>query len=118
MDKYELQKRLKSFAWRAVKLADALPNTPLGRYIQNQITRAGFSTAANYRAACIAQSKAAFVAKLSIAFEEIDESSFWLENILEGELITKERVEPLHQESIELTKILGSARKNSQNQKY
>ena len=114
MDKYELQKRLKNFAWRCVRLAEALPKTPLGKYIHNQLIRAAFSSAANYRAACIAQSRAAFVAKLSISFEEMDESSFWLENILEGELITKERVEPLYKESIELTKILGSARKKSQ----
>ncbi len=114
MDKHELQKRLKSFAWRCVKHADTLPKTPLGKYIHSQLIRAAFSSAANYRAACIAQSKPAFVAKLSISFEEIDESSFWIENILEGELIAKNRVEPLYNESIELTKILAAARKNSQ----
>ncbi|OFX21206.1 MAG: hypothetical protein A2033_04900 [Bacteroidetes bacterium GWA2_31_9] len=114
MDKFELQKRLKNFAWRCVRLGDELPKTSLGKYINSQLIRAAFSSAANYRAACIGQSRAAFIAKLSISFEEIDESSFWLENVIDGELITKERVYPLFNESIELTKIIASARKNSQ----
>ena len=76
--------------------------------------RSAFSAAANYRAACIAQSRPAFVAKLSIEFEEIDESSFWLENIIDIELIPKKRVLFLHQESIELAKILAAGRKSSQ----
>lgn len=79
MNKYELQKRLKKFAFRVTKVAEALPKNTLGRYFENQIIRAAFSAAANYRAACIAQSRAAFVAKLSIAFEESDECVFWLD---------------------------------------
>lgn len=113
MDKHELQKRLKTFAHRCVPLAETLPNTTLGKYFHGQLLRSAFSSAANYRAACIGQSRATFVAKLSIAFEEIDESSFWLENIIDLEMLKKERVQPLYNESIELTKILGAARKNS-----
>jgi len=114
MDKNELQKRLKQFAHRCVNLTDVLPKTSLGNYFKGQLIRSSFSSAANYRAACIAQSKAAFVAKLSIAFEEIDESAFWIENIIDLNLIKKERIESLNNESIELTKILASARKNAQ----
>ena len=113
MDKYELQKRLKSFAHRCVLFARDLPRTPLGNYFHGQLIRSAFSAAANYRSACIAQSRASFIAKLSIAFEEADESSFWVENILDLELINKERILPLHHEGIELAKILGAARKNS-----
>jgi four helix bundle protein len=64
MNKYELQSRLKELAFRITKLAEALPKNSLGRYFENQIIRAAFSAAANYRAACIAQFRAAFVAKL------------------------------------------------------
>ena len=86
----------------------------MGRYFQNQIIRSAFSAAANYRAACIAQSKASFVAKLSIAFEESDESIFWLECIHKAAFIKNENVELQMKEAIELTKILAAARKNSQ----
>jgi len=114
MDKQELQKRLKTFAHRCFKLGDALPKNSIGRYFQSQLVRAAYSAAANYRAACIAQSRPSFVAKLSISFEEIDESSFWLENIIDVELLKRGRVEPLYQEAIQLAKILAAGRKSSQ----
>lgn len=114
MDKIELQKRLKSFALRCVKLTDSLPRTTLGKYIQNQLLRSSMSAYANYRAACIGQSRAAFVAKLSIAFEESDESYLWLDMIIETELLPKDKVELLYKESKELASILAAARKNSQ----
>src|SRR5262245_15827844 len=114
MDKYELQNRLKRLAFRIAKLAEALPKNSLGRYFANQIIRSAFSAAANYRAACIAQSRAAFVAKLSIAFEESDESVFWLECIEESNLIKKSRLKLIIKEALELSKILGASRKNSQ----
>lgn len=114
MDKHGLQKRLKLFAHRCLKLAETLPSTPAGKYFQNQLIHAAFSSAANYRAACIGQSRAAFVAKLSLAFEEADESCFWLENIIDSELIKRQLAEQLYNGSVELAKILGAARKNSQ----
>jgi len=74
MNKEELKKRTKDFAHRCVKLALSLPNTILGRHLQGQLIRAATSVAANYRAACLGQSKASFTAKLSIVIEEADES--------------------------------------------
>jgi four helix bundle protein len=76
--------------------------------------RSSMSAYANYRAACIGQSRAAFVAKLSIAFEEADESYLWLELIIETEILPKDKVELLCKEAKELASILASARKNSQ----
>ena len=114
MDKIELQKRLKTFALRCFKLTSSLPQNHGGKYFQNQLMRCSMSAYANYRAACIGQSRAAFVAKLSIAFEEADESYIWLDMIIETELLKKEQVEPLFKESKELASILAAARKNSQ----
>jgi four helix bundle protein len=114
VDKYDLQTRLKKFAFRVVQLSEALPRNQLGRYFQNQIIRSAFSAAANYRAACIAQSRAAFVAKLSIAFEESDESVFWLECIKEANLFDPAKLISITQEATELSKILAASRKSSQ----
>jgi len=88
----------------------ALPNSILGRHVQGQLIRSSTSVAANYRAACIAQSKAGFISKLSIVIEESDESSFWLEFIIDEELLPKEKVAPLLKESEELTAIFFSSR--------
>jgi len=64
-----------------------LPNSYLGKYLKGQLIRSSTSVASNYRSACIAQSKASFVSKLSIALEEADESFFWLEFIIHEKLL-------------------------------
>ena len=61
MRKEELIERTKSFAHRCVKLAVVLPKTALGNHIKRQLIRCSTSVAANYRAACHGQTKAAFV---------------------------------------------------------
>lgn len=113
MDSEELKRRTKSFAHRCVKLCMALPNTYLGNHIKGQLIRAATSVASNYRAACRAHSKAAFVSKLSIVIEETDESYFWLEFIMDENLLKREAVEPLWKEADELTAIFVSSRKTA-----
>jgi len=113
MEKNELQQRSKEFAHRCVKLCLALPKTILGRHIKGLLIRCSTSVAANYRAACIAQTKAGFISKLSIVIEESDESNFWLEFIIDEGLLTKNKVKPLLQESEELTAIFFSSRKTA-----
>lgn len=51
---------------------------PDARHAADQADRAAASAAANYRAACLAQTRAVFIAKLSLALEEADERVFWL----------------------------------------
>jgi four helix bundle protein len=95
LDREELRKRTKDFAHRCVKLALALPQSPLGDHVRKQLIKCSTSVAANYRAACIAQSKASFVSKLSIVIEEVDESCFWLEFTIEERLLNEQQVSPL-----------------------
>ena len=81
--------------------------------MSGQIIRAATSVAANYRATCLAQSKPAFIAKMSIVLEEADECAFWLEFIIDEMLLNKTQVENLLNESIELTKIFAKSRKTA-----
>jgi four helix bundle protein len=90
-----------------------LPSTYLGNHIKGQLIRASTSTASNYRCACIAQSKASFISKLSIALEEVDEAFFWLEFIIDEKLLKTKLVEPLLNEAKELTAIFMSSRKTA-----
>lgn len=71
-----LKNRTKKFAHNCVKLTKELPNSYLAQHIKGQLIRSSTSVAANYRATCLAQSKASFIAKISIVIEEIDESNF------------------------------------------
>ena len=113
MKSEELIRRTKAFAHRCVKLATALPDTPLGKHIRGQLIRCSTSVAANYRAACLSQSKASFTAKISIVLEETDETAFWLEFIIDEKLLKKNIVEPLQQEAEELTAIFAASRKTA-----
>lgn len=107
----ELKKRTKDFAHRCVKSALMLPENLLGRHVRGQLIRCATSVASNYRAACIAQSKSSFVAKLSIVVEEADESCFWLEFILDEGLLERSIIDPLLDEAKELTAIFVASRK-------
>ncbi len=118
MDKDELKKRTKEFAHRCVKLSMALPKSYLGNYIKGQLIRCSTFVASNYRAVCIAQSKASFISKLGIVIEEVDEAGFWTEFVIDEQLLKKQKVTPLLGEANELAAIFVSsrktARKNSQ----
>jgi four helix bundle protein len=71
---------------------------------------------ANYRAARRGRSKAEFVAKLGVVIEESDECAYWMELIMEGNLLPREQVELLYKESDELTAIfIASVRTSKSN---
>jgi four helix bundle protein len=70
MDKNELKTGTKEFARRCVKPGMALPHDYLDSHIRGRLIRCSTSVAVNYRAACIAQSKASFISKLSVVMEE------------------------------------------------
>jgi len=113
MNSEELRQRTKSLAHRCAKLAMALPQSVFTKYIQSQLFRSATSVAANYRAVCLAQSKAAFVSKLSIVIEEVDEVIFWIEFIVEERWMTAKKVASLLAEARELTAIFIAARKTA-----
>ncbi len=115
MTSAELQNRLKHFAYRVVTVCEALPKKKIARVIEDQVLRSSFSAAANYGASCKAISDKAFVSKLSIAFEESDESLFWLEAIVDLKLIGEKKMIAIVQEAKELASILAASRKTSQN---
>ena len=115
MNKEELKKRTKAFAHRCVKLSLALPKTILGQHIHKQLIRCSTSVATNYRAVCLAQSKASFISKISIVLEETDVpiNRDWLKFIIDENLLNESQVGPLLKEANELTAIFFSSRKTS-----
>jgi four helix bundle protein len=116
MDKEELKRRTKQYALRIVKLIKALPKNMAGKVIGNQLLRSGTSVGSNYRAACRARSKIEFIAKLGIVIEEADESAFWIELIIEAQLLKQELMEPLLKETKEILAIMiASANSASRN---
>jgi four helix bundle protein len=113
MTERELLERTKQFALRIFKLVDALPQTIQARAVAVQLIRSGTSVGANYRAACRARSKPEFIAKLGVVEEEADESAFWLELIMETNLLSATKVEPLASEASEIVAIMASSKKTA-----
>jgi four helix bundle protein len=105
----QLQDRTKKFAVRVIKAFARCPKDESARIIGRQFLRSGTSLAANYRAACRARSAADFISKISVVSEEADETLFWLELLIESELITMKTVEPLMSECEELLKIFSAS---------
>src|SRR6266481_9278677 len=113
MTERELLQRTKQFALRIFKLVGALSQTIQGRAVPAQLIRSGTSVAANYRAACRVRSKREFVAKLGVVEEEADETAFWLELIIETELLHAAKVNPLLTEANEIVAMMASSEKTA-----
>lgn len=105
----ELKMRTKKFAIRIVRLFQALPHREDARTLGKQLLRSGTSVGANYRAVCRSRSKAEFLARLGIVVEEIDETVFWLELLVEANIVSQQRLGSRQQEAKELLAIFASS---------
>jgi four helix bundle protein len=74
--------------------------------ISHQILRSGTSPGANYSAACRSKSRRDFINKLKIVEEELDETNYWLELIVEAKLFPEEKISGLKTECNELISII------------
>lgn len=108
-----IKNRTKRFVVDNIRLFRDLPKTEEARIIGRQLLRSSSSIGANYRAACRARSKAEFGSKLSIVVEEADESVFWMEIMIEAEILSHDKISPLMKEGNEILKIVSAARKTT-----
>ena len=108
----EMKIRLRTFVLNILKLIKQIPFSQEVKIIKNQLIRSGSSVYANYRAACRARSKNEFHSKLSIVVEEADETEMWLDLLILSEISDTAQTKILHQESLEILKIMATARKN------
>jgi four helix bundle protein len=83
MNSENLKARTKAYAISIGRLIESLPLNIFNRNYANQLVRCSSSVGANYGAACRAKSTADFLNKLKIVEEELDESMFFLELVLE-----------------------------------
>lgn len=107
MDEQELKERFRQYSIRIVRMVDSIPIKRIAALtIAKQVIRSGTSPAANYRAACVAKSKRDFLNKLKIVEEELDETRYWLELMVDTDIFPKEKLDSLIQETIELLNII------------
>jgi four helix bundle protein len=112
---YELKERTKAFALRVIRLYTSLPRDGVSQVIGKQILRSGTSVGANYREATRGRSDAEFISKVEIALQELEETRYWMELIVESEIFSKEKIKELQEEADELVAILTSSVKTVKN---
>jgi four helix bundle protein len=117
MNADEMKKRTRAFALRIIHLVEALPQSRTADVIGKQLLRCGTSVGPNYRVSCRARSQADFVAKMGIVEEEADEAIYWIELLVESNLVKGERVGNLLDEANQLVAIIVSSIKTARENK-
>jgi four helix bundle protein len=102
----DLRQRTKQFALRIIKLHSSPPSRGVTSVLGTQVLKAGTSVGAHYREAQRAKSDADFISKIEGALQELDETSYWLELLVDGNLVKAGRLKDLIQEANELIAIL------------
>jgi len=96
------------FALRSIKLYRWFSEEKREYVLSKQVLRSGTSIGANVEEAIGAQSEKDFRAKMSIAYKEARETSYWLRLLHDSKYIDKASFESIHNDCEELLKILGS----------
>src|SRR5579871_1658860 len=117
MNKEELKERFKQYALNTAIIVLKLPYNIVNKNYSDQVNRSASSSAANYRAALRAKSKADFIHKFKIVEEELDESLFFFELIEIMNPSIKDPTSKICKEGNELLSIIvasiNTLRKNS-----
>ncbi len=105
-----ISERAFEFGSRILKLGDRIyQQGPSGRLVATQLMNCGTSVGANVEEAEEAQSKADFIAKLSVSRKEARESSYWLRLAVKNEIVRAEEVKWELSEARQLLSMIRSA---------
>ena len=83
--------------------------------MSKQLLRSGTSIGANVEESIGGQSKADFFAKITIAYKETRETSYWIRLLKDSDYLTPEQSDDLLNDVEELLKIIGSIQKSVRN---
>src|SRR6476659_4746931 len=110
-ERVDLRVRTKQFALRVIRLFGALPRRVETEVMGRQVLRSGTSVGANFREAHRARSDAEFVSKVGDCLKELEETCYWLELLVDSELVLAEKLSSLLEESNQLIAILTTITK-------
>jgi len=101
-----LRDRTKAYALRVIRMYEELPQSSVAQTLGYQAFRSGTSVGAQYREAYRARSDAEIVSKLESSLQELDETSYWLELLVDAGSVKPTRMAALRKETDELIAIL------------
>lgn len=109
MDQQEMVKRTREYAVRIIRLVSSLPHGKIGDILGRQVLKSGTSIGANYREAIRASSRRHFITTLEIVQREAEETQYWLELLVDAEVVPPTRLKPLLEETAELQAIVTAS---------
>ncbi len=101
----DLRLRTRAFAIRIVRLYTSLPKAAEAQVLGNQLLRSGTSVGAQYHEATRSRSNAEFISKIESGLQELEESIYWLNLLIDCGIVKKEKLSALCQEANELAAI-------------
>jgi four helix bundle protein len=113
--KTDIRPRTKQFALRILRLYDALPKSGSAGVIAKQVVRSGTSVGAHYAEAFRAKSRADFINKIEGAAQELEETLFWFDLLVESNIVTQKKMSVLYEEANSLMAIFVSMATRTKN---
>ena len=99
---------------RIVRLYASLPKATEAQVVGKQVLlRSGTSVGAHYREAKRARSTPEFISKVEVELQELEETVYWLELLVDSGIVSAMRLEDLHKEAEALTAILVTSVKTA-----
>lgn len=110
---YDLRLRTKHFALGVLRMYAGLPKTTEAQVLGRQALRSGTSVGANFREAHRARSNAEFIAKVGDSLKELEETAYWLDLLVESNIVPAPTLAPLQDECDQLLAILTTISKKA-----
>ena len=106
---HDLRTRTKSFALNIIRLFSSLPKIPEAQVLGRQLLRSGTSVGAHCREAKRARSNAEFISKVEGGLQELEETVYWIELLLDSGILLKDDITGLCKEADELLAMMVSS---------
>lgn len=108
-----IQSKSYAFAVRIVRLYQHLSGEKKEYVLSKQLLRCGTSIGANVEEAIGGQSRADFVSKMSVAYKEARETSYWLRLLRDTDYLAASQFDSIHAAAEELCRIIASIQKST-----
>jgi four helix bundle protein len=109
----DLRRRTKTLALRVIRLYSSLSKHGPANVIGHQLLRSGTSVGAHYCEAYRARSRAEFISKIEVGLQELGETNYWIELLIDGEIVPARRLTQLREEVQELIAVFTASAKTA-----
>ncbi len=105
-DESDLSLRTRKYAARVIRLYASLPKTVQAQVIGKQLLRSGTSVGAQIAESKRGKSSADFVSKLDGALQELEETIYWMNLLIDTAIVKPAKLRDLMDESNQIIAIL------------